>query len=167
MSFLVSSRTLQHRSGSKEYHLLAIENKANGKAIIVLRWGKTNAWGQLQVHQGQRADIELLWEGKTREKEKGGYEQTKNKSTEVSIPSDVPKLIGPQYYKNIGADNLKFLDAGFDTSGVKDPVQTKFVKNDDGSFSADNTPRKSPPVKPVEETFEERQARDPLWGMFG
>lgn len=167
MSFLVSSRSLQHRSGTKEYHLLAIENKANDRGIIIMRWGKTNAWGQLKVEQGTRSDIQLIWEAKTREKEKGGYEQTKNKSTEVGIASDIPKLIGPQYYKNIGAANLEYLDEALDTTGVKDPQSHNWEQDANGKWKVDNTPVKSKPVPPKEETFEERQARDPLWGMFG
>lgn len=166
MSFLISSRSLRHRSGTKEYHLLSIENRDTGNSIIVTRWGKTSTWGQLKVERGSRSQVEKIWNAKTHEKEKGGYEQTRNKTVEVASASEIIKIVGPQYYKNVGADNLKFVDSSLDTNGVKDPVETNWIEKPDGTWAADSAPRKSVPTPPAEESFEDRQARDPLWGMF-
>lgn len=166
MTFQVASRTLQHRSGSKEYHLLKIRNMDTDDAILVMRWGKTGAWGQTKIETSAGGSIDQLHNAKIREKEKGGYEETRQKTTVVEDLAAVAKLIGPQYYRNLGAANITHLDKTADTTGIKEPAEVKFQERPDGTWAVDNAPKKSPPMKIEEESFEDRQARDPLWGMF-
>jgi predicted DNA-binding WGR domain protein len=175
--YLLSRRTMRHRQGSKEYHFLAIENVEKDVALVVLRWGKTGAWGQMQVHVGNRDKIQDLFLKKTREKEKGGYTQIANNSTEVSRVEEVKKLATLPYWSKLGADNIKKVMPEADTKGVTDPVELTdddFEEGPDGKIRKKHKIKEHPDFVETEATraarelreAQELQAKDPLWGMF-
>lgn len=173
-SYNVTRRTLRHRQGSKEYHFLAIDNVNSGESLLVLRWGKTNAWGQMQVHVGTKAAMLHLLNTKTREKEKGGYNQINNNTSAADDVTAVKKLATVAYWSKLGADNIKKVMPEADTTGVVDPTEVEFEEDAKGNFKAKHTVRPHPDFHETEEAKAAReeaeaktkQAADPLWGMF-
>src|SRR6185312_14676913 len=46
--FKIRTLLRKHTGGTKEYHLVSIVRK-DGRSLVINRWGKTGAWGQMNV----------------------------------------------------------------------------------------------------------------------
>lgn len=166
MTFTVTRDTLQHVQGTKEYHLLMIQNKLTNFSLVVLRWGKTNQWGQMTVENGESSAMAKVFEKKRREKEGRDYSVIRDSRAECAGWEEIRNKIGVQYWNALGSANIEAVMPGALTAGVRDPVAHEFEEGKNGKWKV--KPPEPKPMAPVkEETFEERQARDPLYGVFG
>lgn len=172
--YLVTRRSLRHRSGSKEYHLLLITNAETKHSLIALRWGKTGAWGQMQVISGSSYDMIKVLNSKTHEKEKGGYNQIVNNVSNAETVDEVKKLATVAYWAKLGGDNIRKVMPEADITGIQEQTPAEFTENGDGTYSKKHTVKEHPAFVETEETraqreqekAKEKQKADPLWGMF-
>lgn len=154
-----------HGGGTKAYHLLSIET-ADNKALVVRRFGKVGAWGSLQVIPFSDVGLALKdYDDKRDDKMRGGYHVgATSSSKKADSLEEVKKLIGAQYWTQLGPTNLDFIFPGIDTKGVKEPEELAWEKRPDGSYAR----KEKDPLKfPEREiTDEERRATMPDWGLF-
>nr|AJW30269.1 hypothetical protein pLM21S1_p151 [Sinorhizobium sp. LM21] len=113
--------TLDHRGGTKSYHLVLIE-AANGNCVVINRWGKTGAFGEMKVETfDSPIKAQKAWDKKEREKTGKGYAQkggTRERS--VAETSELPKIVDAMTFNKMGASAVKHLDPFFDTSGMRE-----------------------------------------------
>lgn len=120
------SISLDHRGGTKSYHLMIIE-AANGKCVVINRWGKTGSFGEMKVETfDSPVAAQKAFDKKEREKGRNGYSQTgSTRDTEAADASELVKAIGMATFNKMGAAAVKHLDPNFDTTGMReaDPPQ--------------------------------------------
>lgn len=149
--------TMDHRGGTKSYHLLQLTN-TDGEAILVKRWGKTGAFGQMDVRRGNAHDMASLWNAIHREKTSGlkGYEPGEIKGFNAMTEDELKKFVTVPLWTKLGADNIKHVIPEASAIGVKDPEVIEW--GEDG---------KPVPKKPLEmPDTENRTKTNPNWGMF-
>jgi predicted DNA-binding WGR domain protein len=117
----VHSISLDHRGGTKSYHLMMIE-AANGNSVVVYRWGKTGVFGEIKIETfDSPIKARKGWEKKEREKTSNGYSQTGPAVEKVAADaSELMAAIGRNMFAKLGASNVKHLDPSFDTSGMRE-----------------------------------------------
>ncbi len=170
MSFTITKLTLEHRSGTKEYHLLLIENSLAQKSVLVNRWGKAGAWGQMKTERGTAYDMAQSYRTKLNEKEGRGYRVVSSKPFTASSVEEAKTMIGINYWAQIGADNLQHVFPGVDTTGVRESKPAVWKETPDGKYERDDKPEYSMPTEEDRREEErqkvEEQKQNPNWGMF-
>lgn len=118
----VESQSFDHHGGTKSYHLVMIQT-SDGRCLVVNRWGKKGAWGELEVKQFDTVPAALKrWDSKEREKTKRGYSPTTIRNKKVANDqSELTKAIGISLVNSIAPADVTFLDPTFDTSGMREP----------------------------------------------
>lgn len=165
----ISKTTMGYTYGrsDKQYHVLVLHN-ADGRAVLINRWGKRGSWGKLDVQQ-YNSDDEAY---KTAQKLTGykissrGYTIEAENTVECNDARKLIDALGPQYYYNIGCEALKWLDPDISVSGVKPPesLSPVFVQDKNGRW----VPEPRPPRMPAElvPTPEPIVEKNPMWGLF-
>lgn len=116
----VSSISLDHKNGTKSYHLMVVET-ADGTALFINRWGKTGQFGELQVKTCTKAEAWKAFEAKEREKTRGGYgAKGAMRVQEAVTGTDLPKAMTLAVFNKVGAKAINFIDPGFNTSGMRE-----------------------------------------------
>ncbi|UIN38314.1 WGR domain-containing protein [Methylobacterium oryzae] len=116
-------KSMLHRQGTKEYHQVLIVN-GEGRAVVIQRWGKKNAEGQMRVDAFHHSDAAVAeFESKDRDKKRNGYEHDPARDTIVQCDdeADFRKKLGILYLSKLGPDNLEHIAPGADTTGVRTP----------------------------------------------
>lgn len=163
MSILIRKVSMQHRGGTKEYHLLSVRNTTTGKAILVTRWGKTGTWGQMKTEKGTETDVSRAFDAKFDEKSGRGYRITNEKNASAANADEAQHIIGITYWPQIGAANLEHVLPGVDTTGVREAKPATWKETKDGKWERDDKPEHSMPTK--EDEIAEAKA-NPNWGLF-
>ncbi|QNH71691.1 hypothetical protein V1VFAS_096 [Rhizobium phage V1VFA-S] len=117
----VHSISLDHRGGTKSYHLMMIQ-AANGNSVVVYRWGKTGVFGETKIETyDSPVKAQKGWDKKEREKTNNGYSQTGPVVEKTANDaSELMAAIGRNMFAKLGASNVKHLDPSFDTSGMRE-----------------------------------------------
>lgn len=151
---------LDHRGGTKSYSLILAG--INGRQILINRWGKTGYDGQMQVAiNADQRDLERA----LNERDKKGYNVTKDREHNFTDVESLKKLMGVFIWSKMGGDNLKYLFPDADATGIKGPEDAdEWVKGPDGRMQ--RVPKASRLLPEVEPTIEEQVAKDATWGMF-
>ena len=115
------SVSLDHRGGTKSYHLVLIE-AANGHCVVVNRWGKTGQFGEMKIEQfDSPVKAQKAWDKKEREKTGKGYSQTGSTRERVANELvELPRVVDAMTFNKMGASNVKWLDPAFDTTGMRE-----------------------------------------------
>lgn len=163
MTISIRKVSLRHRSGTKEYHLLLIQNGHTGTGVLVNRWGKAGAWGQMKTEKGSTNDCAKNYSAKLHEKESRGYNIYSDKHENFSDAESAKGFIGVTYWPQIGPDNLLHVFPGIDVSGVREVKPANWKETKDGKWERDDKPEHSMPSK--EDEIAEAKA-NPNWGLF-
>lgn len=163
MAITIRKLSMQHRGGTKEYHLLLVANSENGKGLLVSRWGKTGAWGQMKTEKGTESDATRAFHAKFDEKSTRGYRTTADKTDGVHTYEEAAKIIGMTYWPQLGAHNLEHVFPGVDTAGVREAKPATWKETKDGKWERDDKPEHSMPSK--DDELAEAKS-NPNWGLF-
>jgi predicted DNA-binding WGR domain protein len=148
-------------SGGKEYHL-ALITLADGRCLLIKRFGKAGRWGVMQVERYEDQTSALsAYAKKMRDKFQGEYtDHYLDKSwDDLDTMPKLRAVLGEGYWNKMGAGNIEWMLPGTDTTGVHDEsIETDQYRK--------VIPKKPLTVKPVLPTAEERVIENPLWGMF-
>ena len=120
------SISLDHQGGTKSYHLHMIE-AANGHCVVINRWGKTGAFGEVKVETfDSPVKANRAFDKKENEKTRKGYSQVgSTRETTAASADELVKAIGMAVFNKMGAAAVKPLDPSFDATGMReaDPPQ--------------------------------------------
>jgi predicted DNA-binding WGR domain protein len=120
------SISLDHQGGTKSYHLHMIE-AANGHCVVINRWGKTGAFGEVDIKTfDSPVKANRAFDKKENEKTRKGYSQVgSTRETTAADASELVKAVGMAVFNKMGAAAVKHLDPTFDTTGMReaDPPQ--------------------------------------------
>lgn len=170
----ITKKSGRHRSGTKDYHLVLIVN-ADGRAIVIHRWGRKQAWGtgwKLETYNSS-VDAAVAYRKKHAEKLEREYSNViTDRTVEVKNLDELRKEMTHQYMEKIGK-TITHLIPGLDVSTLKDPEpDTEFetVHDDEGNpyqRPKARAPRTLPIEPPKPEPIAERINSNPLWGVWG
>lgn len=116
-----------HQGGTKEYSLYVIFSRKTSKSLLIKRWGKTGADGQMKI-EVQNNDGSAALDKELNERRKKGYDMRKKATT--SFPSvravleELPRTHRRSFFNN----QLAHLDPEtYDLTDRKsfDPMQTE------------------------------------------
>lgn len=163
----IERMTLAYEQGrsAKEYHIVQI-NMANGRSVVITRWGRKGSWGQMLAAPFDKFEGACHFaDEKRRDKQNKGYRVTSSGAVDCVDEYKFRSVLGPQYVTNIGPDILKFiLGDEVDTTGVRMRENPEFEQTADGRWVRKEKPLNT--IKDPEPTLEEQVSRNPLWGMF-
>jgi predicted DNA-binding WGR domain protein len=173
MSYPIKTRSisLDHRGGTKSYHLMIIE-AANGNAVFISRWGKTGQFGEMKVEEyDSPAKAMKAWEKKEREKTRNGYGQAgPAREGRADTSDEFPKAVSLSIFNKMGASAVKHLDPGFDTAGMReaDPAQydEETGRKIDTARKADISEALAAEKAASEKAAAEAYADNPIFGRF-
>lgn len=156
----IDTLTMKHRGGTKAYHLCKI-TRADGKSILIKRWGKVDEWGQTQVLRGYDDTLASHWREKDAEKSRRGYQPGSTKQRFCEAESQLIVDLG-KYWDSLAEAHRQFLtDLSDDELAKELEPSSEFEKSPDGVY------RKPAPTKPAEPTAAETYAKNPRFGVFG
>lgn len=143
---------LKFKSGSsdKEYHILEILSAADGRALLIKRWGKSDTWGQLGFYAGSKSQVIFERNSVYREKITKGYEEINDAVVVCEAESQFIDKLGAGYFRAIVGTRLGEGKIATDASGR-------------ARTAVDAMPE---PPKPKPQTDAERYAHNPAWGLF-
>lgn len=159
----IIKKSLDHQGGTKSYHTVQVIT-ADGRQLLVKRWGKKGSFGSIDVMIGN-TNIGAETAKIIRDKQKRGYDEVDHKDFRANDLDDFKRLMTPRLYTSLGAANLAYLIPDADTTGIKDAENVEWEKNPDGTMRIKQKPP-LPLPPPPEETIEEKIARNPMWGAF-
>lgn len=116
----VTQQSYDHKGGTKSYHYTLIE-AANGKSVVIFRFGKKGQFGQLNVHEFDTPKAAWkVYEKKEEEKQKGGYYPIGTQTVKVAnSSSEIVPAVGMALFNKMGARAVNHIDPGFDTSKMR------------------------------------------------
>ncbi|MDE4297067.1 WGR domain-containing protein [Phaeobacter gallaeciensis] len=119
----IEAISLDHKGGTKSYHITKVTNQ-NGKSLVIYRWGKTGAFGEVMTEKFESASAaDKAFEKKLGTKMKGGYSpdaQHDPMPVDVNDFDGLRKKLGRPTMARLGPDHISHIDGDVDTSGVKD-----------------------------------------------
>lgn len=125
--------SLTHKGGTKEYFITLMAN-AEGKAIVVRRWGAKGAIGQVRVSKFDTvaaAESDYTKELDKRQSGAKGYQLTDQRIVNVKSAERLSLVIGRTVFPKIGASNVQHIDPNYDTAGMREPESNR---DDDDNF---------------------------------
>lgn len=174
---LIEKVWLDHRGGTKSYQIMRV-TAADGKSLLIWRWGKTGKEGQVQVFtlDDEQSACDAF-KNKVKDRERSGYSERTNGtapafiSTTAQDGSQLRLAIGVSTFYKLGTEAILHVDPDAKTDGVREPdLEPEWEPDPDNPGKFRNTNVRPPRViaepKPVEPTQEERVAADPLWGLY-
>lgn len=116
----IYTESMDHKGGTKSYHFMIIAN-AQGKSVLVNRWGKTGAFGQFQVQTFEKFSEATAAKSKKRaDRRNNGYQiGNVDKQDQIFDADGLRKFLGHGYGPQFGPDNLLHLDPEYDVTGVR------------------------------------------------
>jgi len=161
----VRRRTLDHISGSKQYHIVTITNPSNGKGISIMRWGRTRRWGQVKVETGWIRKIQISVENKIAEKITRSYTPKHDLWREDLDEKQAREFLGAQYLREITPMQWKTLFPHSDCEGLRDnPPSYRIGAGATTEITATVRDEEEAP-QPVP-TIDQRVAENENWGLF-
>ncbi|WP_062120595.1 WGR domain-containing protein [Aureimonas sp. AU40] len=164
--------TLDHKSGTKDYHVYSICCAETKRSILIKRWGKVGAFGQIDVQtfDTNEGAVNEFWKVvRSKTTPRKGYEEGAKKD-DLGDADMVKTFLGIGVFTSIGADALDHLKAGIDTTGCKRGAKPA-NRDDDGNWIGDPPPK----LVEVDEAAIERErisretaanAENPNFGIF-
>lgn len=167
---IVRSVSMDHRGGTKSYHLM-LAAAANGNAIFVSRWGKKGAIGEMKVETfTSLAAAEKAWDKKERAKASNGYSQAGRLREEVAQNvAELRSKMGLPVWTKVGK-NVSHLDPTIDVSGMRetdDPGYDEDGRKLDNSRKADLSAQIEAQKAAERAESEKILAAHPNFGRFG
>ncbi len=154
----VESISLDHRGGTKSYHATKVTAQG-GNSLVILRFGKTGAFGQVKVDMHDLASrADKAFEKKIDEKMKKGYAVDPKhdpKPQDASDFEELRRLIGRATIGKLGPNHLSHIDPSLDTTGVREAELPRYDEN--GHLDKETQAEKA---RRLEE--EKRKAREEL-----
>jgi predicted DNA-binding WGR domain protein len=169
----IKSRTisLDHQAGTKSYHLHLIE-AANGHCVVINRWGKTGAFGEMKVetYDSPIAARKAI-DKKENEKTRKGYRQVgAARETSAEDVSELVKAIGMAPFNKMGATAVEWLDPDFDTSGMREADGPQYDEETgrklDTARKANIEEARAEARRREVETAQQAYAENELYGRF-
>lgn len=166
----IVKKSLDHQGGTKSYHIVEVIT-ADGRLMLVKRWGKKGSFGSIDVITGGATTS--LGGGATtslgvrilRDKQKRGYDEVDHKELKANDLEEFKRLMTPRLYTSLGANNIAYLIPDAETTGIKEPEKIEWEEDADGKRRLKQK-APMPLPSPPEPTIEEKIARNPLWGAF-
>lgn len=152
----VTQQSFDHRGGTKSYHFTLIE-AANGKSVVVFRYGKKGQFGQVitEIYETAKAAWKA-YEKKEGEKIKNGYQPIGSQTTKVANNSSVfASTVGLALFNKMGGKAVNHLDIGFDTSKMRQEVDPATL--DENGRKVGDTSRKADVRELLEQQREEAE----------
>lgn len=167
----VSKMSLNHRGGTKSYHLTLVEPiSGDGPSAVIRRWGKTGAFGEVKVELfPTKARATAKAESLIKEKQRKGYESVGDTETAVADLDELMKAVGRPTWAKLTAPEIKHIDSAADVSGVRERDEPSY--DEDGKWMGKPEPRKVIITEEMIEAdkrarMEELRARNPNYGRF-
>lgn len=167
----ITSISMDHKGGTKSYHLYLIRSADGPNAVFVSRWGKTGQFGDLKVQISPPDVADKAFDKKLSEKTSGGYAVKTHKDLHANSWDEVTRTLGAPLISKIGASAIAAIDNGIDTSAMKEAEPPRL--DDDGRLTGLDKPRAVDITKSVEELKKQEQAAaaqayeaDPEYGRF-
>lgn len=175
----VESVSLDHKGGTKSYHLKLVHSKS-GNSLVIYRWGKTGEFGSVKVEKFVFAEeASKAFEKKMTEKMRKGYAVNSKHDPAPKTAddfADLRKLVGSPVMSKLQADELKHIDPDADTKGMREREDPRFTE--DGKWDADAADRrareKQAEIRKAQEEAKRKEeqeaqqayANDPNFGAF-
>jgi len=159
----VEFHTAKHAGGTKEYHMVLIRTN-DGRGMVINRWGRLMAAGQMSVEKGDFVDVRRAFDKKYKDKYEGEYRQGYSSRSKIANSLDELRQTLGFLWAKLGKDNATWLAPGVDVSDVREPDKDEFVEQSDGSFR--KKPRAPRLVETPEPSVADRAKDDPLFGLF-
>lgn len=123
----VHTISLDHRGGTKSYHLHMIQ-AANGNCVFIKRWGKTGVFGECKIETfDSPIKAQKAWDSKERAELNKGYSQTGPVVEKVARDqSELVAAIGRNTFNKLGPAAVKHLDPSFDTTGMREAEDPQY-----------------------------------------
>lgn len=134
----VAKASLSHKGGTKDYFLTLVVN-AQGRAIVIRRWGAKGATGQVRVKSfpsQSAAEADFQKELDHRQSGSKGYSITDSKTLKIESSAQFPLVVGRTIFPKIGPANVKHLDPAYDTTGMREPESNR---DEDDNFIGNTT----------------------------
>lgn len=127
----VTQQSYDHKGGTKSYHFTLIE-AADGRAVVVFRYGKKGQFGQVLTETYETAKAAWkAYEKKENEKIKGGYAPIGSQTTKVANNSSTfAATVGIALFNKMGGRAVNHLDVGYDTSRMRQEVDPATLDED-------------------------------------
>ncbi|WLR91029.1 WGR domain-containing protein [Shinella zoogloeoides] len=129
---------MSHKGGTKDYFLTLVVN-AQGRAIVIRRWGAKGATGQVRVKKfASQLEAEVDYQKELDHRQSGskGYRITDSKTLQIEKREAFPFVVGRTVFPKIGPANVQHLDPTYDTTGMREPESNR---DDDDNFIGNAT----------------------------
>jgi predicted DNA-binding WGR domain protein len=166
-------RSLTLHEITKSYYLTLVTT-STGRTVLIRRWGKKGAFGELKAETYERPiQGEKAWDKLEREKTGKGYRQEgPMRVEEVKSAAELKSKMGLPVFAKMGKEAVSWLDPDLDTSGMRDAEPPRI--GEDGRLTGEDKPRKvdlsaelaaqkAADAKAAEETLR----KNPNFGRFG
>jgi predicted DNA-binding WGR domain protein len=157
-TIIVTRESLIHESGTKEYHLLLIENKETKNGVFISRWGKTDTFGACATQQGSSESLIKEYNNKHTEKTNRGYEHNIRRRSFTGLVVSGDETTVKRNLLNADAMSIEEMNR----FGVHIASLCGSVGSTDILEPVDPSPEPKAPSKPLSEIY----ADDELFGSF-
>jgi predicted DNA-binding WGR domain protein len=168
----VSQLSLDHKGGTKSYHIYVIET-ADNRSVFVNRWGKTGQFGELQTKQFP--DAGAAWKEFTSKEQtktrNGYYPKTGTKTSTCNNLNEFKAALGVSMFNKIGKEALEHIDPTIDTSSMRSAEPPKTADGElrhvnDTTRKADVRDALAAQAKAEAEAVAAAYADNPMFGRF-
>ncbi|MFA9261814.1 MAG: WGR domain-containing protein [Undibacterium sp.] len=156
----VTKITLDHKGGTKSYNLIVVDSNDSSRSILIKRWGKTGALGQMSSHFGSSLDMNQVASDTVDEKTRRGYGIARSDQFQADDSADLARHVGRTVWPKIGADAINYLDPGIDTTGWREPDAPTMPE--DSKMGDKSVPREARKFVPSAEDEARAQAEQEL-----
>lgn len=168
----ITSKTISydHQGGTKSYHLHLIQ-AANGNCVVINRWGKTGAIGEMKIEMfDSPVKAQRAFDKKETEKTRKGYRQNgPAREATAKDASEIVKAVGNVYFNKMGATAVQHLDPAFDTSGMREVDSPQWDEDGnklDSSRKVDPAAVRAAQLAAEKEAAEKAYSENDLYGRF-
>lgn len=127
----------KHKGGTKFYEVTRLFNDYTHSSLVIFRWGKVGAIGEIKVEryttsvEGDRA-----FDKKVKEKTNGGYRFEAHVQEIVTSQEQLIRAIGRMIWPKLGKSNLAFLSSEIDVTGMREDDVA--LRDEDGNQVVSN-----------------------------
>jgi predicted DNA-binding WGR domain protein len=163
----ISKQSRNHKGGTKDYHIVTIAAVDGSYGILITRFAKKNAWGQMQV-QTFYSTSAMAVAANAKRKEKFDREYTRSIGETGSVYEcrtfdDVKKALGPAYWSKLTRAVIDII--GGDSSIVREqPLTDDWTRDKDGKLVRAEQPLRT--VEVAKPTVEDKIKQNANWGLW-
>lgn len=181
--FVRETVKLSHKTGTKEYEISTVQSPKG--FVLIFRWGKTGTFGQIQAQAfSNKSSAENAAVAKMNDKMKGGYSPNSGRICKdyasfnemmassfrpyaQMLPPDVAEMIDPSLRAFARGKNVTQDFEDIKQNGLQQTQRTAEAKAEYNRLLAAQAEQdKLDRLAKEKADLAERQAKDPLWGMF-